>query len=73
MRAAVRVGMVGAISVEKGAATTLWAATAPELSGVTGKYLARSAIVEPSASARDEAAQRRLWELSENLTGTPAT
>jgi len=69
MRAAVRFGMLGAISVEKGAATSLWAATAPELSGVTGKYFARGAIAEPSATARDEAAQRRLWTLSENLVG----
>lgn len=69
MRAAVRAGMLGAISVEKGAATTLWAATAPELSGVTGMYFARSAIAEPSAAARDESAQARLWELSAHLAG----
>jgi retinol dehydrogenase 12 len=69
MRAAVRVGMVGAISVEKGAKTTLWAATDPQLSGVTGKYFARSAVADPSAGARDEAAQRRLWEISEKLAG----
>ena len=69
MRAAVRVGMIGAISVEKGAKTTLWAATAPELSGVTGKYFARSAVAEPSAPAHDADAQRKLWDLSAQMTG----
>lgn len=73
MRAVVRIGMAGALSVEKGARTTIWAATDPGLSRVTGKYLARSAVVEPAASARDEAAQKRLWEVSEKLAGlTPS-
>jgi NAD(P)-dependent dehydrogenase (short-subunit alcohol dehydrogenase family) len=69
MRAAVRVGMLGAVSVEKGAATTLWAATAPELAGVTGKYFARSAEARPSQAALDRAAQAKLWEVSERLVG----
>jgi len=69
MRLGIRLGWVGAISALKGARTTLWAATAPELSEVSGKYFARCSAVEPSAAAKDEAAQRRLWELSERLTG----
>jgi len=72
MRVVVRAGMVGALSVEKGARTTLWAATSPDLEGVTGKFLARCKIAEPTAAAHDEAAQRRLWELSEHLTSMPA-
>jgi NAD(P)-dependent dehydrogenase (short-subunit alcohol dehydrogenase family) len=67
-RVAIRLGWPGAISAEKGAATTLWAATSPDLSGVSGRYLARSAIAEPSLDARDEDVQRRLWEMSEKLT-----
>lgn len=69
IRAVVRAGMVGALSVEKGARTTLWAATAPELSGTSGKYMARSAIATPRATALDEGAQRRLWDVSEKLAG----
>jgi NAD(P)-dependent dehydrogenase (short-subunit alcohol dehydrogenase family) len=69
IRALVRAGMVGALNVEKGARTTLWAATAPELSGTSGKYMARSALATPRATALDEAAQHRLWEVSEKLAG----
>lgn len=69
IRALVRAGMVGALNVEKGARTTLWAATAPELSGTSGKYMARSALATPRATALDEAAQQRLWEVSEKLAG----
>jgi NAD(P)-dependent dehydrogenase (short-subunit alcohol dehydrogenase family) len=55
-------------TVETGAATTVWAATAPELAGAGGSYLAdcaRSDDVAPWALDRDAA--RRLWELSERL------
>ena len=34
-------------TVEQGAATTVWAAVAPELEGVGGKYLDNCAIAEP--------------------------
>lgn len=57
------------ISMKKGARTTLYAATAPELAGVTGKYLKASQIAEPSEESRDQAAQTRLWEISEEMTG----
>ena len=69
MRLAIRAGWPGAISAEKGARTTLWAATSHTLDGVTGKYMARSEVVESSEASKDVDAQRRLWELSERLTG----
>jgi NAD(P)-dependent dehydrogenase (short-subunit alcohol dehydrogenase family) len=69
VRLAIRLGYSLAISVEKGAATTLWAATSPSLSGVSGKYFARSAIADSSALSHDVNAQHRVWELSERLTG----
>ncbi len=47
----------------------VWAATAPELEGVTGKYLADCKIAKAKKIAfRDEAA-RRLWDVSEATTG----
>ena len=47
----------------------VWAATSPELEGVTGKYIADSRVTEPKPIAlRDEAA-RRLWDVSESTTG----
>lgn len=56
--------------VESGAATTVWAATTPELEGRGGLYLADCAISDGWADyARDADAARRLWELSEELVG----
>ncbi len=57
------------ISVEQGAQTTLYVATAPELEGVTGQYFESSRVAQPSAAARDADAARRLWEVSEQLVG----
>ncbi len=51
------------------AATSIHAATAPELIDQTGLYLANSAPCEPHAHARDRAAAARLWEISERLAG----
>jgi NAD(P)-dependent dehydrogenase (short-subunit alcohol dehydrogenase family) len=69
-------------SVEKGAATSVWAAVAPELDGVGGKYLEDCEIAKPWTEPGDppggyflprildpERADR-LWTLSEDLTGT---
>jgi NAD(P)-dependent dehydrogenase (short-subunit alcohol dehydrogenase family) len=67
-------------TVEEGAATTVWAAVAPELAGVGGKYLDNCAIAEPWAGdgevqagyyaprALDPDRAERLWALSEKLT-----
>lgn len=54
----------------KGALCSLHVATSPELEGVSGCYFANSRRKEPAAAAKDEAAQERLWALSEALTGT---
>ena len=55
-------------SPEKGAATTLFVATAPELEGVTGRYYMRCREVSVSKAAEDDAAAARLWEVSEKMT-----
>jgi NAD(P)-dependent dehydrogenase (short-subunit alcohol dehydrogenase family) len=57
------------ITPEQGAACSLHVATAPELSKVTGEYFEKSRIKLSAAAARDEAAQERLWKLSETLVG----
>jgi NAD(P)-dependent dehydrogenase (short-subunit alcohol dehydrogenase family) len=67
-------------SVEAGAATTVWAATAAELADHGGAYLADCQLGQPlpaggaSATgvapwARDPDAARRLWDLSATLVG----
>jgi len=57
------------LSPAKGARTSIYVASSPEVEGVTGKYFARSKIKQPSKRARNDESARRLWELSEQLTG----
>jgi NAD(P)-dependent dehydrogenase (short-subunit alcohol dehydrogenase family) len=55
------------LSPEKGARTTLFVATAPELETHSGGYFVRSTQAAPSASAQDDVAAKRLWEESERI------
>ena len=64
MRAAAK---VAAISPEKGAQTSIYLASSPEVEGVTGRYFAKSEAVEPSKAALDDESARRLWDLSHHL------
>ncbi|MEC9287352.1 MAG: short-chain dehydrogenase, partial [Chloroflexota bacterium] len=59
-------------SVESGALTSVYAATSPEMEGVSGKYLEESRIVRSSKLSYDEAQAGALWELSAKLTGLPS-
>ncbi len=58
-----------ALTPEEGADTLLYLATSPEVAGVSGKYFVKRKPVMPSEAARDDALARRLWEVSERLTG----
>ena len=60
------------ISPEKGAQTSVYLASSPDVEWVTGKYFVRSAEASPSAEAQDDAAAARLWAVSEQLTGLQA-
>jgi hypothetical protein len=44
----------------------------PALDGVTGVYVDRLAEATPHEQALDPDAQRRLWDLTLELTGAPA-
>jgi retinol dehydrogenase 12 len=67
-RLAVRAAMmVLAISVEAGAKTSIYLASAPDVAGESGGYYAKSRLIEPSAAARDDAAAERLWQVSEAM------
>lgn len=59
------------ITPEKGAETSIYLATSPEVEGVTGRYFVRKRVVEPAPAATDPAAARRLWQVSAELTGLP--
>src|SRR5580700_9159707 len=73
MRVAVTLARPFVLSARRGASTIVYLATSPEVAGATGGYYVKSQQREPSPGARDDAAARRLWQLSEELTGlTPA-
>ncbi|MBX3184552.1 MAG: SDR family NAD(P)-dependent oxidoreductase [Polyangiaceae bacterium] len=56
-------------SPKEGAATSLYVATAPELTGVTGCYFANRQAHVPSRAAHDRQSAAQLWALSEELVG----
>jgi NAD(P)-dependent dehydrogenase (short-subunit alcohol dehydrogenase family) len=58
-----------ALSSEEGAQTIIYLASSPEVEGVTGKYYYQSKAQQTSAASYDEAAARRLWEMSEQMVG----
>lgn len=58
-------------SPERGARTSVYLATSPEVDGVTGQYFVDGRPREPSPEARDPDRARRLWEESRRLVGLP--
>jgi NAD(P)-dependent dehydrogenase (short-subunit alcohol dehydrogenase family) len=58
------------LSPERGADTVVHLATAPEVAEVSGAYFADRRQITPSAAARDQTSARRLWQISEELTGS---
>jgi NAD(P)-dependent dehydrogenase (short-subunit alcohol dehydrogenase family) len=54
---------------KKGAETSIRLASDPELEGVSGKYFKPEGLAESSRSSHDPELARRLWEVSERLTG----
>ncbi|MBV9775182.1 MAG: SDR family oxidoreductase [Gemmatimonadetes bacterium] len=54
---------------EQGASTSVWLASSAEVEGVTGRYFRDEREVVPSRAALDDEAARRLWKISEELTG----
>ena len=57
---------------EKGAETTLYLATSPDVEGVTGKYFSNRREKRPSAAATSTANATRLWDISEKLVALSA-
>ena len=61
------------LSPGRGADTIVCLASSPDVAGETGGYYVKRQRREPSAAARDDAAARKLWDISEKMTGlTPA-
>lgn len=58
-----------AISVEKGAQTSVYLCSSDDVGDVTGGYFVKSKLAKPTIQAQDAAAQKQLWAVSERLTG----
>ena len=64
------------LTPEKGARTSVYLATSPDVAEVTGQYFVKCRPRTPSPAARDQAAATLLWSVSEELveravTGSP--
>jgi NAD(P)-dependent dehydrogenase (short-subunit alcohol dehydrogenase family) len=60
------------LSAEKGARTSIYLASSPEVANVTGKYFVKCKARNPSAAARDDEAAKKLWALSEEIVAQKA-
>jgi NAD(P)-dependent dehydrogenase (short-subunit alcohol dehydrogenase family) len=56
----------------KGAATSIYVATSPEVASSNGKYFAKSKQATPPKGTDDKEAARRLWQISETLLKQPS-
>jgi NAD(P)-dependent dehydrogenase (short-subunit alcohol dehydrogenase family) len=61
------------MSPEKGAETTVFLATSPEVEGVTGKYFDKKREAPISLRAQNDELARRLWQVSAELAGLNET
>jgi NAD(P)-dependent dehydrogenase (short-subunit alcohol dehydrogenase family) len=59
-------------SSEKGAETSIYLASSPEVEGLSGRYFVKKAETRSSDASYDERLARRLWEASAELTNLPA-
>jgi NAD(P)-dependent dehydrogenase (short-subunit alcohol dehydrogenase family) len=59
-------------SPEAGAQTSVYLATSPAVTEVSGRYFEKSTPAQSSALSQDPAAAKRLWQLSTQLSGLDA-
>ena len=60
------IARIFAISVKKGAKTSIYLASSPEVKNIMGKYFVKSKPTNSSKMSYDKEAQKKLWQLSEN-------
>jgi len=61
------------LSAAKGARTSVYLASSPEVAAVSGQYFIKCRPRQPSKAARDETAAKRLWDISEELVARADT
>ena len=54
-------------SPEKGAETSIYLASSPEVQSITGKYFVDCKVTQPAALAVDRTVARRLWDVSAEM------
>jgi len=54
---------------EEGAQTTLHVSIAEETETISGSYFVECKVTDPGLKGKDEAVARKLWEVSEQVTG----
>ena len=54
-------------SPEKGAATSIYLASSPEVQSLTGKYFVDCRVTQPAPQAADRTVARRLWDVSAEM------
>jgi len=59
-------------SPEKGAQTSIYLASSPDVEGVSGEYFYKKMPRRSSETSYDEAVAKRLWDQSEKMTGVVA-
>ena len=59
------------IGIKKGAKTSIYLASSPQVENVTGTYFIKSKPARSSKKSRDKALQNKIWDLSEELTSYP--
>ena len=69
MRVGITIAKPFMLSPERGADTIVYLASSPDVAEKTGGFYVKRQLREPSAAARDDGLARRLWEISERLTG----
>lgn len=57
------------LSPAEGAQTSIYLATAGELSGISGKYFEKCRVKQSSTLSYDQELAKKLWRISEELTG----
>jgi retinol dehydrogenase-12 len=62
---------LAAISAEEAARTVVYLATSPEVAGVSGQYVFKQKAVASSPASHDEAAAKRLWQMSLEMLRLP--
>ena len=69
LKLGITIGRPFMLSPARGADTIVYLASSPAVADQTGGYYVKRQRREPSAAARDDAAARKLWEISEKMTG----